>query len=175
VRGSARKGVPLFWPIVSSWARGKGVLYLRVAEGHLCSLLTRPLGFLIEINVSSPSVLVSMSSCFVFLVLFVLSFLSCLVLSCLVLSCLVLSCLVLSCLVLSCLVIPRLVLSLSCSNRRTIGRVSCVRANDPLSWPPSPVLVSCVQSRTLTRLHGISLVLSCHDSLIAFLLHRSQW
>jgi hypothetical protein len=44
VRGSARKGVQLFWPTVSSWARGKGTLYIRVAGGHLCSLLTRPLG-----------------------------------------------------------------------------------------------------------------------------------
>jgi hypothetical protein len=40
VRGSARKGVQLFWPTVSSWARGKGTLYIRVAGGHLCSLLT---------------------------------------------------------------------------------------------------------------------------------------
>jgi hypothetical protein len=54
VRGSARKGVQLFWPTVSSWARGKGTLYIRVAGGHLCSLLTRPLGFFIEINVSLP-------------------------------------------------------------------------------------------------------------------------
>jgi hypothetical protein len=59
VRGSARKGVQLFWPTVSSWARGKGTLYIRVAGGHLCSLLTRPLGFFIEINVSLSSVLVS--------------------------------------------------------------------------------------------------------------------
>jgi hypothetical protein len=55
VRGSAWKGVQLFWPTVSSWARGKGTLYIRVAGGHLCSLLTRPLGFFIEINVSLPS------------------------------------------------------------------------------------------------------------------------
>jgi hypothetical protein len=55
VRRSARKGVQLFWPTVSSWARGKGTLYIRVAGGHLCSLLTRPLGFFIEINVSLPS------------------------------------------------------------------------------------------------------------------------
>jgi hypothetical protein len=56
VRRSARKGVQLFWPTVSSWAQGKGTLYIRVAGGHLCSLLTRPLGFFIEINVSLSSV-----------------------------------------------------------------------------------------------------------------------
>jgi hypothetical protein len=44
VRGSARKGVQLFWPTVSSWARGKGTLHIWIAGGHLCSLLTRPLG-----------------------------------------------------------------------------------------------------------------------------------
>jgi hypothetical protein len=76
VRGSARKGVQLFWPTVSSWARGKGTLYIRVAGGHLCSLLTRPLGFFIEINVSLSSVLVS-----------ALRFSSCLVVSRLGLSC----------------------------------------------------------------------------------------
>jgi hypothetical protein len=76
VRGSARKGVQLFWPTVSSWARGKGTLYIRVAGGRLCSLLTRPLGFFIEINVSLSSVLVSAPR-----------FSSCLVVSRLVLSC----------------------------------------------------------------------------------------
>jgi hypothetical protein len=79
VRGSARKGVQLFWPTVSSWARGKGTLYIRVAGGHLCSLLTRPLGFFIEINVSLSSVLVSAPR---------FKFSSCLVVSRLVLSCL---------------------------------------------------------------------------------------
>ena len=72
VRGSARKGVQLFWPTVSSWARGKGTLYIRVAGGHLCFLLTRPLGFFIEINVSLSSVLVSaqrFSSCLVLVLL----------------------------------------------------------------------------------------------------------
>jgi hypothetical protein len=76
VRGSARKGVQLFWPTVSSWARGKGTLYIRVAGGHLYSLLTRPLGFFIEINGSLSSVLVSAPR-----------FSSCLVVSRLVLSC----------------------------------------------------------------------------------------
>jgi hypothetical protein len=76
VRRSARKGVPLFWPTVSSWARGKGTLYITVAGGLLCSLLTRPLGFFIEINVSLTSVLVSAPR-----------FSSCLVVSRLVLSC----------------------------------------------------------------------------------------
>jgi hypothetical protein len=76
VHRSARKGVQLFWPTVSSWARGKGTLYKRVAGGHLCSLLTRPLGFFIEINVSLSSVLVSAPR-----------FSSCLVVSRLVLSC----------------------------------------------------------------------------------------
>jgi hypothetical protein len=76
VRGSARKGVPLFWLTVSLWARGKGTLYIRVVGGLLCSLLTRPLGFFIEINVSLSSVLVSAPR-----------FSSCLVVSRLVLSC----------------------------------------------------------------------------------------
>jgi hypothetical protein len=125
VRGSARKGVQLFWPTVSSWARGKGTLYIRVAGGHLCSLLTRPLGFFIEINVSLPSSSARRAS--------------------------------------------RLVLSCPCpapiSERSAVS--SCVRTNDLLILPPSPVLVSRSRSRsrTITRLHGISLVLSRRDSI----------
>jgi hypothetical protein len=131
VRGSARKGVQLFWPTVSSWARGKGTLYIRVAGGHLCSLLTRPLGFFIEINVSLSSVLVSAPRFS------------------------------------SCLVVSRLALSCPCpapiSEQSAVS--SCVRTNDLLILPPSPVLVSRSRprSRTITRLHGISLVLSRRD------------
>jgi hypothetical protein len=106
VRRSARKGVQLFWPTVSSWARGKGTLYIRVAGGHLCSLLTRPLGFFIEINVSLSSVLVSAPRFS------------------------------------SCLVVSRLALSCPCpapiSERSAVS--SCVRTNDLLFLPPSPVL-----------------------------------
>jgi hypothetical protein len=129
VRGSARKGVQLFWPTVSSWAQGKGTLYIRVAGGHLCSLLTRPLGFFIEINVSLSSVLVSAPRFS------------------------------------SCLVVSRLALSCPCpapiSERSAVS--SCIRTNDLLILPPSPVR-SRPRSQTITRLHGISLVLSRRDT-----------
>jgi hypothetical protein len=140
VRGSARKDVQLFWPTVSSWARGKGTLYIRVAGGHLCSLLTRPLGFFIEINVSLSSVLVSAPRFS------------------------------------SCLVVSRLALSCPCpapiSERSAVS--SCVRTNDLLILPPSPVLVSRSRprSRTITRLHGISLVLSRRDTRSRLPIHQ---
>jgi hypothetical protein len=137
VRGSARKGVQLFWPTVSSWARGKGTLYIRVAGGHLCSLLTRPLGFFIEINVSLSSVLVSAPRFS------------------------------------SCLVVSRLDLSYPCpapiSKRSAVS--SCVRTNDLLILPSSLVR-SRPRSRTITRLHGISLVLSRRDTRSRLPIHQ---
>jgi hypothetical protein len=141
VRRSARKGVQLFWPTVSSWARGKGTLYIRVAGGHLCSLLTRPLGFFIEINVSLSSVLVSAPRFS------------------------------------SCLVVSRLALSCPCpapiSERSAVS--SCVRTNDLLFLPPSPVLALVLDhepSPGFTEYHSscpaVTLILPSSISFLSF-------
>jgi hypothetical protein len=121
VRRSARKGVQLFWPTVSSWARGKGTLYIRVAGGHLCSLLTRPLGFFIEINVSLPSSSARRAS--------------------------------------------RLVLSCPCLapiGERSAVSLAFVRTTHCFASVSGSR--SRYRSRTITRLHGISLVLSRRDT-----------
>jgi hypothetical protein len=103
------------------------LLYRRVTGGHLYSLLTRPLGFLIEINVSFPSVLVSAPR-----------FSSRLVLSCLVLSCLVSSCPCPAPIGERSAVSPAFVRTTPCPGLRL--RFSSL----------------VFRSRTLTRLHGMS-------------------